>query len=152
MFTTRSCALWLMAVSLAAVTLSTATLAPVALADDKPPGDLFARLEANVKEDQPFRLLVKIQLKPGTEEKFNAAAVKAVKETVQEPGCEAYDLCKDLEQPGTVVLFEKWKSRAALKEHLAQPYTVALLKVLGEIEAAPDIRILSPVSLSKSAP
>lgn len=111
MFTTRFCVLWLLAISLAIP----------ALAADDPAGDLFGRLSAKVKEGQPFQLLVKIRLKPGTEEKFAAAATKAVKETAAEPGCDMYALFQDVEQPETVVLFEKWKSIAALKTHLCSP-------------------------------
>lgn len=142
MFTTRCCALWLLAISLAIP----------ALAADNPAGDLFGRLGAKIKEGQPFQLVVKIRLKPGTEEKFNAEAGKAVKETVREPGCEMYALFQDLEQPDTFVLLEKWKSIAALKTHLAQPYTVSLLKTLGELKVEPDIRILGPLPSPKPAP
>ena len=59
-------------------------------AADPPAGDLFARLKAKVKDDQPFQMLVRIRLKPGTEEKLAAEAAKAAKATAAEPGCEGY--------------------------------------------------------------
>ena len=58
----------------------------------------------------------------------------------------------DLEKPDTVILFEKWKSMAALKSHIEQPYIVSLLKLLGDIGAAPTITLLGPLAGPKSAP
>jgi quinol monooxygenase YgiN len=142
MFTMRSCALWLMTISLMSLP---------ALAADAP-GDLFGRLKAKVKDDQPFQLLIQIKLKPGTEQKFAAEATKAAKETAREPGCEMYSFFDDLEQPGTVIVFEKWKSVAALKSHLEQPYTQSLLKLLGELKVEPEIRLLSSLPAPKTAP
>ena len=118
-------------------------------AADGPPGDLFGRLNAKVKEGQPFQLLVKIKLKPGTEAKFAAEAAKAAKATAAEPGNEMYALFEDREQPGTVILFEKWKSIAALKSHIEQPYVQSLLKLFGELGIEPDITLLGPLPVAK---
>ena len=85
-------------------------LAGALLAADAPEGDLFGRLKLKVKPEQPFQLLVRIRLKPGTAEKFAAEAAKAAKATAAEPGCEAYTFYEDLEHPGTIILFEKWKN------------------------------------------
>ena len=84
-------------------------------ADDLPGKDLLDRLKANVKEDQPFELLVRIKLKPGTEARFAAEAAKVAKATAAEPGNEMFVFFQHLEQPGTVILFEKWKNIAALQ-------------------------------------
>ena len=141
MSTLRSCALWLIAITL--------ILGGPVLAADQPPGDLFARLKAKVKEDQPFQLLVKIRLKPGTEAKFAAEVAKAVKATAAEPGNEMYAVFEDLEQPGTVILFEKWKSTAALKAHIEQPYIGSLLTLMADIGAEPIITLLGPLPVAK---
>jgi quinol monooxygenase YgiN len=127
-------------------------LAGAVLAADAPAGDLFGRLKAKIKPDQPFQLLVRIRLKPGTEEKFAAEAAKAAKASATEPGCESYTFYDDLEQPGTVILFEKWKNTAALKSHFEQPYTAALLKRLADIGAEPTIQLLGPLAAQKAAP
>jgi quinol monooxygenase YgiN len=144
MSTLRSCALCLVAIF--------SILAGPVVAADAPPGDLFGRLNAKVKPDQPFQLLVRIRLKPGTEPKFAAEAAKAAKASATEPGCESYLFYEDLEEPGTVILFEKWKSVAALKSHLEKPYTVSLLKLLGDIGAEPTIQLLGPLGAQKPAP
>ena len=140
----RSGVLWLIAIL--------PILAAPVLAADAPEGDLFGRLKFKVKQDQPFQLLVRIRLKPGTEEKLAAEAAKAAKATATEPGCEAYTFYEDLEHPGTVILFEKWKNTAALKSHIEQPYTASLLKLLADLEAEPSIQLLGPLGTQKPAP
>ncbi|HEY1786356.1 MAG TPA: antibiotic biosynthesis monooxygenase [Pirellulales bacterium] len=140
----RSGALWLIAIF-------SILVGPV-LAADAPPGDLFGRLKLKVKPDQPFQLLVRVRLKPGTEEKFAAEAAKAAKASESEPGCETYAFYADLEHPGTVILFEKWKSTAALQSHIEQPYTASLLKLMADIGAEPTIQLLGPLPPPKPAP
>jgi (4S)-4-hydroxy-5-phosphonooxypentane-2,3-dione isomerase len=127
-------------------------LAGPLMAADAPEGDLFGRLKLKVKPEQPFQLLVRVRLKPGTVEKFAAEAAKAAKATTAEPGCEAYVFYEDLEHPGTVILFEKWKNTEALKSHIEQPYTASLLKLLADIEAEPSIQLLGPLGAQKLAP
>ncbi len=144
MSTMRSSTLWLVAILLSMTTTS-------ARAADAP-GDLFGRLKANVKDDQPFQLLVRIHLPAGAMDTFAVEAAKAAKSSEAEPGCEMYAFFKDLEKPDTIILFEKWKSVAALKTHLAQPYTVSLLKALGDLKVEPEIHLLNPLPTSKPAP
>jgi quinol monooxygenase YgiN len=121
-------------------------------ADDLPASDLLTRLKANVKEDQPFQLLVRIKLKPGTEAKFATEAAKVAKATATEPGNEMFVFFEHREQPGTVILFEKWKNIAALKSHLEQPHTIPWLKFTGDIGAEATIGILGQFDAPKSAP
>ncbi|HEX4147164.1 MAG TPA: antibiotic biosynthesis monooxygenase [Pirellulales bacterium] len=141
----RTCALWLIVVF---SILSGSVLA----ADDLPANDLLDRLKASVKEDQPFELLVRLKLKPGTEAKFAAEAAKVAKATAAEPGNEMFVFFEHLEQPGTVILFEKWKNIAALKSHLEQPHTIPWLKFTGDIGVQATIGILGPLGAAKSAP
>jgi len=145
MLTLRSCALWLIAIS---STLGDSVFA----ADDLPAGDLLARLKAQVKEDQPFQLLVRIKLKPGTEAKFATEAAKVAKATATEPGNEMFVFFEHLEQPGIVILFEKWKNIAALKSHLEQPHTIPWLKFTGDIGVEATIGILGKLDAPKSSP
>lgn len=119
--------------------------APAQAADD-PVAALFARLRAKVKEGQPFELLVEIKLKPGTRERFAAEAAKAEKATAAEPGNAMYKFYEDAENPDTIVVLEKWKSLDALKSHLAEPHTQALLGTIGEIKGELSVRIISPLA------
>jgi quinol monooxygenase YgiN len=118
-------------------------------ADDLPGKTLIERLKATIKPDQAFELLVRIKLKPGTEERFAAEATKVAKETVKEPGNEMFVFYKHLEQPGTVILFEKWKNIAALEAHQTAPHTVPWLKFTGEIGVEATIGILGPLEAPK---
>ena len=88
---------------------------------------------------------MRIKLKPGTEEKFAAEAAKVAKETVKEPGNEMFVFYQHLEQPGTVILFEKWKNLAALKAHQQAPHTIPWLKFTGDIGVEATIGILGPL-------
>lgn len=124
-------------------------IAGMAHAADDGEGNLFGRLKAKVKENQPFQLLVRIKLKPGNEEKFAAEAAKAAKATAAEPGCESYSFHTDLEHPGTIILFERWKNVAALRAHISKPYIASLLKLIGEVAEEPTIQILSPLPVAE---
>jgi quinol monooxygenase YgiN len=142
MLTLRSSTLWLVTVL--------SLLAGSALAADDPPGStLLDRLSAKIKEDQPFQLLVRIKLKPGTEDKFAAEAAKIAKATSAEPGNEMFVFYDDLDQPGDVILFEKWKNLAALKAHQKAPHTVPWLKFTGDIGVEATIGILVPLAAPK---
>ena len=113
---------------------------------------MLDRLKAKVKEDQPFELLVRIKLKPGTEAKFAAEAAKVAKATATEPGNEMFVFFEHLEQPGTVILFEKWKNIAGSQvSPRAAPYH-SWLKFTGDIGVEATIGILGPLNTPKPAP
>jgi len=122
---------------------------PVLAADDQPGSTLLDRLKATVKEDQPFELLVRIKLKPGTEADFAAEAAKIAKATATEPGNEKFVFYQHLEQPDTVILFERWKNLTALKAHQAAPHTVPWLEFTKKIGVEATIGILGPLGSSK---
>lgn len=42
--------------------------------------------------------------------------------TLQEEGCLAYEAYHDRKDPGTVFLFERWRSQADLDAHFAMPH------------------------------
>ena len=62
-----------------------------------------------------IRLTVQIQIQPGKNEEFEAAAgagVKAVKAT--DKGCEMYDLFRSVDDPTRYVMVESWASQASV--------------------------------------
>jgi quinol monooxygenase YgiN len=51
-----------------------------------------------------------------------AAILQLVRETRKEPGCIRYFITQDVEQPGTLRVFEAWASREALAAHFITPH------------------------------
>ena len=89
-----------------------------------------------------------IEVKPGTEQAFVAAAEKCVAETRKEPGCRFYTLYNDNENPQKFVIVEEWDSKAALDEHMTLPHFITLGEAIKDILAAPpEIKIFEAKAL-----
>lgn len=54
-----------------------------------------------------------------------------------EPGCLAYSLLADIEQPTSFVTYESWESEAALEAHMKAPTLTNALPVLKDILVEP---------------
>jgi quinol monooxygenase YgiN len=121
---------WLLA--LAALALAGAfSTAPAA--DDNP---IVALVKSKVKDpSRPFALLVTIKAKAGKEKDVEAVFALCIAATKKEPGCLAYELNRDPDEPTTYLMYEKFKSVAALEDHLKQDHTRKLLKALDELTA-----------------
>lgn len=116
------------------------------LADEKKKEPtLYERVEAAKLADKPFTLFVMIKIKEGTKEKFEAQAKITAAASLKEKGCQAYELHEDAEHPGTYILFEKWASLTAIKVHMDEQYTKDILKLFGEVAAAPlEVKLFQP--------
>ncbi len=107
-------------------------------ADDHP---VVALVKSKVKDPaKPFALFVTIKAKSGKEKELEAAFAPCIAATKKEPGCLAYELNRDSDEPTIYVMFEKFKNVAALEAHLKLEHTTKLLKALppltdGEIKA-----------------
>jgi quinol monooxygenase YgiN len=96
--------------------------------DDHP---VVAMVKSKVKDPaKPFALLVTIKAKAGKEKDVEAACAPCIAATKKEPGCLAYELNRDTEHPEVYLMYEKFKSVAALADHLKQEHTQKLLKAL----------------------
>lgn len=96
----------------------------------------------------PFVLIADLEAMPGRGGEVEAAiaASQAVALTRAEPGCMAYDLCRDADTPDRFVAYESWHDLDSLREHLAAPHFAALSEAIGGLLAvAPAIRILTSV-------
>jgi quinol monooxygenase YgiN len=119
---------WLVALS--ALVLA-GTLAAAGGADEHP---LIVRVKAKGKDPaQPFVLLVPIKAKAGMGKALEEAFAPCVAASRKEAGCLAYDLVRDPDDPTAYLVYEKFKSVAALDDHLKQGHTVKLLKALEAI-------------------
>jgi quinol monooxygenase YgiN len=69
--------------------------------------------------DSPIILNVHMEAVAGREKDLENQLRALVAPTRSEPGCLAYELHRDPECPGKFMFFEKFRSQAALDEHVA---------------------------------
>ena len=78
------------------------------------PGREADQVEGEGREEA-VRALVTFKVKAGNEKKFEAAFAPCLVATRKEPGCVAYYLNRDPDQPRNYVMYEQFKSIAALE-------------------------------------
>jgi quinol monooxygenase YgiN len=117
-------------------------LAEARAADENP---VVALVKSKVKDPaKPFAILVEFKVKAGKEADFVAAFKPCLAATKKEPGCIAYELNHDPDHPDTYVMFEKFKSVAAIEDHLKQKHTQTLLAtVLPMTEGEPKVKVFT---------
>jgi quinol monooxygenase YgiN len=110
------------------------------------PNPLLAQIKAGVKDPtKPFTLIVQLQVKEGSEGKFETAFARAIPPTRKEKGCLAYDLNRDARKPTHYLVYERWQNLAALEAHLKSAHITTLLREVGDLLAGPpEGRILLP--------
>lgn len=87
----------------------------------------------------PLNFIAHIKAKPGQEDAVRAALEAIVAPTRAEAGNFNYDLHRLNDDPATVVLYEGWRSQAALDEHMRTPHFQKLGAALqGNVVMAPD--------------
>jgi quinol monooxygenase YgiN len=102
------------------------------------PNPIIARVKAAVKDPaKPFTMLVHLQVKEGEGKKLEAAFAKAIKPSLKEKGCLAYDLSKDPKKPDNYLVYERWKNLTALEKHLKASHITTLLMEIGELLVMP---------------
>ena len=96
----------------------------------------IALVKSKVKDPaKPFALLVTIKAKPGKEKELEAAFAPCIVATKKEPGCLAYELNRDPDEPTSYLMFEKFKNLAALEAHLKAEHTAQLFKAIEPLTA-----------------
>jgi len=125
------------------------TAAPQASADELHPiaADVAKQLD---DANKPFVLLVNFTTQEDKADAFISAMREPIAETAKEEGNIAYELNQTSNEPTKFVLYEHWKSLAALDAHLKQPY---LTKLLGAVEGImaepPELTVCVPVAGAK---
>src|SRR5262245_17641163 len=77
---------------------------------------VVAMVKSKVKDPaKPFAILVTIKAKAGKEKELEATFAPCIAATKKEPGCIAYELNRDSDDPTTYVMYEKFKNVAALE-------------------------------------
>ena len=74
-----------------------------------------------------------ISLAPEKREEAFAAAKLIMEETHKEPGNIAYAFSADLEDEGTVHIFEEWESQEALDFHFKTPHMAEFQQKMGSL-------------------
>ena len=96
---------------------------------------------------RPFTIIADLAAHPGRGDAVAAAvaATGAAGLTRAEPGCVAYDLCRDADAPDRFVAYECWRDLAALDAHLATAHFAAAGAALaGLLAGPPTVRVLTP--------
>jgi quinol monooxygenase YgiN len=69
-----------------------------------------------------FVLVVRMRAKEGEEERAVELALELAAASREEPGCEAYVPCRNLEDPRSFLFFERYRDKAAFEEHGASDH------------------------------
>ena len=76
--------------------------------------------------DNPVDLVVLFEVKPDKKDVFVKQFEKSVVKSRPEPGNILFHIHKVKDKENHYVLYERWRSQAALDSHFAEPYTVEL--------------------------
>ena len=63
------------------------------------------------------------RLRPATRDDALAAARRMRDATAGEPGCQEYGFWLAIDDPGSILVFERWADQASLEAHLAAAHT-----------------------------
>lgn len=117
-----------------------AILSEVRAEDENP---VVTLVKSKVKDkDKPFGMTVKFTVKPGEEKAFEDAFKSCVVGTRKEPGCLAYFFNRDVDDPSTFVVFERFKKISALEDHAKSAHVTDLLKKIGPlVDGDPVVKV-----------
>jgi quinol monooxygenase YgiN len=87
--------------------------------------------------DHKLTVVAHIKAKKGHEKQVREALVSMIQPTRAEKGCINYDLHEALEDPGSFVFYENWKSKADLDQHLLSAHIRKAMSVAGALLAEP---------------
>jgi quinol monooxygenase YgiN len=134
-----------MRMTLASVLVCLLTPAVMTGQDEHP---IVALVKGKLKDPaKPFTLDIRVKIKAGTNEKFEAAFAVARKETRKEKGNLAYDLNKSADDEMVYTIYERWANLEALAAHLKAAHVTKLFQDAGEcFDGQPDLKVLVPVA------
>jgi len=114
-------------------------------ADDENP--VVTTVKSKVKDKtKPFGMAVIFKVKAGSEKDFETAFIPCAKATKKEPGCLAYHFNRDLDDASNFVVYEQFKSVAALEEHAKSKYVAELVKKIGPmLDGDPKVKVFAIV-------
>jgi quinol monooxygenase YgiN len=87
-------------------------------------------------------VIASAKARPGKEAELKRALLDAAGPTRQQPGCVSFSLYHSVEDPTTIVGFERWASKRDHEQHLRGPHVQTLVSKMSELLAEPP-KILS---------
>lgn len=72
-------------------------------------------------------VIAKIVLKKQYKDVFDKGMTALIEATLEEPGCQRFEVYEDRDQECVYWLVERWRSQTDLEDHYAQPYVRALI-------------------------
>lgn len=85
-----------------------------------------------------IRLTVQLQIQPGKNADFEAAASAAIARVkAEDKGCEMYDLFRSVDDDSRYVMVESWASQENLDAHGKSPAMAAMAKIGPSLAGAP---------------
>jgi quinol monooxygenase YgiN len=85
-------------------------------------------------------ITVKFEIKPGTNEQFEAGFQKAAAAVkAQDEGCEMYDLYKSVDSPTSYVMVERWTTPELLAAHMKSPTMAGMAALAPCFAGAPSL-------------
>lgn len=91
---------------------------------------------------QEVRVLAKLAVEPEQIEKVIHEFKLLMNETRKESGCLQYDLHQEVHDPATLIIFERWKTEAALEGHLKTAHFMSCFNKVGELIKYNETRIM----------
>jgi len=116
-------------------------------ADDEKENPIVTLVKTKVKDKaQPFAMTVTFKVKAGSEKEFEDAFIPCAKATRKEPGCLAYQLNRDLDDPTSFTVYEQFKNVAGLETHAKSKHVEELLKKMGPLlDGDPKVKVFQIV-------
>ncbi|QFI54934.1 putative quinol monooxygenase [Aeromonas simiae] len=91
-------------------------------------------------------VIARLVAQPGQGESLHRALQPLMEATRAEPGCLAYDLHQERDNPDAWMLFERWESDAALAAHNQAPHLAHFATTFGATLVERDVRYYHPLS------
>lgn len=89
-----------------------------------------------------------LMVKPEARDTLIEAARPCMEATLQEAGCQEYELHASITDPNKLVFFEAWDSEDCLEPHRKSDHMKAFGRVAAScLAAAPRIEIITPASV-----
>lgn len=93
-------------------------------------------------KSKPFGMTVQFKVKQGEAKAFEEAFAPCLAATRKEPGCIVYFLNKDVDDANTFVVYERFKSVAALESHAKSAHVATVLgKITPLLDGEPAVKV-----------